>query len=57
MGALPRAPVGIRESPPGTGRYYTGCRPALRLSICEALPRAPLRTFFEKKVLRTPKNF
>ena len=28
-----------------------------RLSICEALPRAPLRTFFEKKVLRTPKNF
>ena len=28
-----------------------------RLSICEAPPRAPLRTFFEKKVLRTPKNF
>ena len=27
------------------------------VSIYEALPRAPLRTFFEKKVLRTPKNF
>ena len=55
-GALPRAPVGIY-----------GALPRAPVGICEALPRAPivygalprtpLRTFFEKKVLRTPKNF
>ena len=27
------------------------------INLCEALPREAPRTFFEKKVLGTPKNF
>ena len=44
-GALTRAP-----------RIY-GALPRAPRDIYGAPPRTPLRTFFEKKVLRTPKNF
>ena len=47
----------MRGSASRLGQAYARLCLAPRSSICEALPRAPLRTFFEKKVLRTPKNF
>ena len=58
-GALTHTPVSIYGAQPRAlhRQVLYGAPPRTPGGICEALPRAPLRTFFEKKVLRTPKNF
>ena len=49
--------VFVQDTASRSAGYIRGSAPNPGHDICEALPRAPLRTFFEKKVLRTPKNF
>ncbi len=45
----------FRRAHTGAWGIYAGL-PRAPLIICEALPYAVLRTFFEKKVLSTPKK-
>ena len=45
----------FRRAHTGAWGIYAGL-PRVPLIICEALTYAVLRTFFEKKVLSTPKN-